>query len=58
MKAQYKNNDIKTLYTHPFPIRATYRAHLILLDFITLTIVGEEIKLEAGSEYIVLTFPQ
>ena len=35
----------KTPYT-PFssPIRATYPAHLILLDFITRTILGEEYK--------------
>ena len=33
----------KTLYTHlHYPIRATCPAHLILLDFITRTILGEE----------------
>jgi hypothetical protein len=33
----------KTLYTPlPFPIRATCPGHLILLDFITCTIVGEQ----------------
>jgi hypothetical protein len=33
----------KTLYTPlPSPIRATFRTHLILLDFITRTIVCEE----------------
>ena len=33
----------KTLYAPlSSPIRATYRAHLILLDFITRTILGEE----------------
>ena len=35
----------KTLYTPlSSPIRATWRAHLILLDFITRTILGEEYK--------------
>ena len=35
----------KTLYTHfSSPIRATCPVHLILLDFITLTILGEEYK--------------
>ena len=35
----------KTLYTHLlFPIRATCPAHLILLDFITRTILGEEYR--------------
>ena len=35
----------KTLYTHlSSPIRATCPAHLILLDFITRTILGEEYK--------------
>ena len=35
----------KTLYTSlSLPIRATYPAHLILLDYITRTILGEEYK--------------
>ena len=36
---------IKNLYTHlSSPIRATFPAHLILLDFITRTILGEKYK--------------
>ena len=34
----------ETLYTPLSPIRATCPAHLILLDFITCTILGEEYK--------------
>jgi hypothetical protein len=34
----------KTLYTRQFPTRATCPAHLILLDFITRSILGEEYR--------------
>jgi len=34
----------KTLYTPPSPIRATYSAHLILLDLITRTILGDDYR--------------
>ena len=33
-----------TAYTSPFPISATCRAHLILLDFVTRIILGEEYR--------------
>ena len=43
----------KTLYTPlSSPIRATCPAHLILLDFITRTILGEEYKSFSVYEYI------
>jgi hypothetical protein len=33
-----------SVYTYPLPIRATCSSHLILLDFITRTILGEECR--------------
>ena len=32
------------VYVSPLPLRATYPAHLILLDFITRTILGEQYR--------------
>ena len=46
----------KTLYTSlSSPIRATCPAHLILLDFITCTILGEEYKSRICNTYGFLT---
>ena len=48
----------KTLYTTlSSPIRATYLAHLILLDFITRTILGDEYKSFRSSLFNLLHSP-
>ena len=45
------------IHPHPSPIRATCPAHLILLDFITRTILGEQYKSFSFSLCSLLQFP-
>jgi hypothetical protein len=53
----YSGFPTKTLYTPlVFPIRATCPAHLILLDFITCTILGEEYRFSAP-HYAIFSIP-
>jgi len=42
------------VYVFPLPIRATCPTHLILLDFITKTILGEELKYWYATQNICL----
>ena len=48
---------INTLYKPPHPIRSTGRAHLVLLDFITLTIFVEQHRSLSSSLCSYLHFP-
>ena len=50
---------LKTLYTSLLsPIRATCPAHLILLDFITQTILGEEPATSPCFQYKLVSIPE
>jgi hypothetical protein len=40
------------IHTSPFPIRATYPAYLVLLDFITPTIMGKQYRLSSTIYYV------